>query len=107
MTAAEYDDYVWRVNDFMERERINCLNPEIADEDTGEWIESCFSRHDCECCQRPLAGARVECGGYNPTTKEVQGGYQVCHDCVYFATYGKLDDDTMWQVEKDRAREEE
>jgi hypothetical protein len=101
MTAEEYDDYVTRVKMFMEREGLDNLSPE-TDEESNQWKETCFSRHECQCCLRPLAGSRVTCNGYNPTTEEVQGGYQVCRDCVYFATYGKLDDDTMMDVEKDR-----
>jgi hypothetical protein len=106
MTSKEYDDYVWRFNDFMEKEGLDNLSPE-TDEESEEWIESCFSHYPCECCRRCWAGSRVQCNGYNLTTKEVQGGYQICHDCVYFATYGNLDDMTIMEVEKDRAREEE
>jgi hypothetical protein len=107
MTSKEYDDYVWRFNDFMEKEGLDNLSPEIADEENGDWFETDFSSRPCECCRRErMAGSRVQCNGYNPTTKKVQDGYSICHDCVYFATYGVLDDDTMWEVEKDRKREE-
>ena len=30
--------------------------------------------------------------------------YDICEDCVYFAEYGRLDDTTMMEVEKDAAK---
>ena len=86
MKKEQYDAFTRAVEQFFEREQINCLSA------SGE--ESYFSHRPCECCSRPLAGDRYEASGYNPHTNEVQT-YEVCSDCLYFAEYGQLDDSTM------------
>jgi hypothetical protein len=104
MTKKEYADYQSRVEAFFSKEGVNDLaQSHRADCDCGE---SCgcydphFSWQPCECCNRRLGGDRYDCTGYNPTNAEVQGPYSVCTDCLYYATYGKLDDSTMLEVER-------
>ena len=52
-------------------------------------------------CQTNLDGDRVDCNGYNDTTKKIQGPYRVCIDCEYYVEYGQLDDMTMMEMEKE------
>lgn len=97
MTKHEYSRYQAAVADFFAREGLANLSA-IADDDGN--VESYFSNRPCECCGCHLAGDREDCNGYNPTTAEVCGPFSVCPDCVYFAEYGRLDDDTMWSIER-------
>lgn len=99
MTKAEYADYQARVAAFFEREGLDCLTTVPVPD--GEACEPYFSWRRCDCCDRPEGGDRYDCNGYNPTTKEVQDGYSVCSDCMYYAEYGCLDDSTMWDIEHD------
>ena len=78
----------------MASEGINNLS-------TIDWeAENYFSWKNCDVCGRPLGGDRIDCNGYNPITKEVQGPYSVCMDCHYYAEYGQLDDMTMQEMEE-------
>lgn len=92
MTRAEYTAYQERVAEFMAREGIENLSSEPDS-------EAFFSWRACECCGTSLGGNREEATGYNRTTKEVQR-YTVCTDCVYYAAYGCLDDETMMSLDE-------
>lgn len=63
--------------------------------------EPFFSWHACECCGSSLGGNRENCNGYNPTTKEIKEYEYICDDCIYYAEYGRLDDMTMQEIEKE------
>lgn len=91
MTKHEYEQYQKAVADFFEREGIRNLSSDSE-------VETFFSWKRCDCCLRPEAGDRAFASGYNPKTEEVQDEYEVCFDCVYYAEYGQLDDDTMWEI---------
>jgi hypothetical protein len=111
MTAKEYAAYEANVARFFEREGLDNLSTLPTEDDDGEPIEDrtgepYFSNRPCECCRRRWAGDRYDCNGYNPTTRKVQEPYAVCVDCVYYAEYGRLDDMTMLDVEKDRREQE-
>lgn len=94
-TKAEYEDYQTRFRLFMEREGINCLS-------RIDWeADDYFSMKPCQVCERQQGGNRVDCNGYNPTTKGVCGPYSVCLDCHYYAEYGQLDDMTMMDMKDD------
>jgi hypothetical protein len=95
MTPKEYADYEQSVADFFEREGLNCLT------EVGRESEPYFSWRPCDCCGSRLGGNRGDCNGYNPTTKEIQDGYAVCEDCIYYNEYGQLDDMTMLDMEDD------
>jgi hypothetical protein len=115
MTKKEYADYEASVKAFFEREGIQNLSggyihcPECEDEEQeledgscpihGQMQEPWFSWRPCECCGTRLGGNREHATGYNPTTKEIQE-YDVCMDCIYYAEYGQLDDQTMLDIEK-------
>lgn len=99
MTHAEYVQYEESFKSFMEREGITNLSMISAPE--GEATEPYFSWRPCDCCNRALGGNRMDCNGYNPTTKGVQD-YSICEDCVYYAEYGHLDDTTMLDVEESK-----
>jgi len=96
MNRAEYTDFENRFADFMEREGLSNLST-VSEEDGC--TEPSFSWHPCDCCGRSQGGDRYDCNGYNSNTREVQDGYSVCVDCVYYAEYGVLDDQTMMDVE--------
>ena len=102
MTKREYADYVASVEAFYDREGLNCLTTISQEEGLTEPF---FSWRRCDCCGRSQGGDRYDCNGYNPTTKEVQDGYSVCPDCVYFTEYGRLDDQTMDSIEKDNGED--
>ena len=93
MTREEYENYQQSVAEFFVEEGLNNLS---SDND-----EPYFSWNACDCCGTHLGGNRYDCSGYCEETGEVQDGYCVCEDCVYYAEYGQLDDDTMWQIEHD------
>jgi hypothetical protein len=93
-TKADYEEYKTRFKEFMERQGITNLST-VSDEE-GK-IERYFSWRPCDCCQRGLAGNRVEASGYNPATKQAQE-YEICEDCEYYAAYGQLDDMTMMDM---------
>lgn len=95
-TTTDYRRYVAAFTEFMQREGIANLSRMVPLDDTETHEE--FSWRPCDCCGRKLGGNRVQCHGYNPTSKEVCGPYSVCNDCEYFAEYGQLDDMTMMDL---------
>ncbi len=113
MNKQEYAEYEKSVKAFMEREGIDNLSsghihyPECkAELDDGECPthgqvdEPFFSWGACDCCGTHLGGNREHATGYNPTTKEIQE-YTICEDCVYYSAYGRLDDQTMKEINGD------
>ena len=99
MTPEEYKQYEKAVKLFFKNEGLNCLTTDMAHYPEG-CIEPHFSWMDCDCCGRPLGGDRTHANGFNPASKQVQGGYLVCTDCMYYVEYGQLDDMTMLEVNK-------
>lgn len=93
----DYNRFVQRVEDFLEKEKIDKLNP-IIDED-GVLQGSEFSWTPCECCGRGLGGARFEADAYSQELHEIVGPFDICWDCLYFLEYGQLDDETMLDIE--------
>ncbi len=89
MNRKEYAHFIDRVEHFFRVEGINCLSSIDPEK------EAYFSTWRCDCCQRHWHGDREDTNGYNPTTKEVQGPYSVCADCLYYVEHGQLDDQTM------------
>jgi hypothetical protein len=94
MTRKEYQDYEERVAEFFTKEGINCLS---SDSRYGE--EPFFSWRPCECCESDLGGDRYTASGYCPESGEVYT-YDICIDCMYYAKYGILDDQTMMDMEE-------
>lgn len=114
MNKEEYAKYEKNVKEFFKKEGISNLtmghikcpecDVEFEDEtcpecggDYDSFNESYFSWKNCECCGG-LPGNRVFATGWNDETKEIQE-YSVCEDCIYYAEYGHLDDQTMLEVE--------
>ncbi len=89
MTKQEYADYEATVAEFFSH-GLNNLSSRG---------ESFFSWRPCQCCGTHLGGDRYECDGYNGQTEEVEEYDCVCSDCVYYAEYGQLDDQTMLDIE--------
>ena len=81
MNEIEYEQYQEAVQRFYTKEGVNRLPSPIDD--------PFFSWRACDCCGRSLGGMRYECGPY-----------KVCVDCLYYTTYGKLDDLTMLGISK-------
>lgn len=95
MARQEYKDYKQNVANFFEKEGITNLST-VSEEGN---CEPFFSWSSCECCGTHLGGDRYECNGYNPETKEIQEYSSICQDCVYYAEYSQLDDETMSHLE--------
>lgn len=102
----DYQEYKRRVHQFLEKERIETLNP-ITDENGGMWLGTEFTHTPCDCCSRSLAGARIEANAYSRKRGVIVGSFYVCHDCIYFLEYGQLDDQTMLDIEKHERMKEE
>lgn len=118
MTRREYERYQASVRAFFDREGITNLSTgplECPDcgcvlecgqcpkcgQDAGQIVqEPYFSWVPCDCCRRQTGGDREDAHGYHPSTGTIHR-YSVCSDCVYYAEYGCLDDQTMQEVERD------
>lgn len=64
-----------------------------------------FSRSDCEACGSTLAGDRHPVHGKRIGDHSL-AHLSVCTDCVYYITYGQLDDETMMEIEKSKSHEQ-
>ena len=113
MNKKEYKEYQIAVNNFFEAEGIGNLSSSPETEECGcgnkAWddmtddekdCEPFFSWSSCDCCRSNLGGNRHHATGYNATTKQIYC-YSICDDCVYYAEYGRLDDQTMMEVESE------
>lgn len=130
MNKKQYAQYEKCVAEFFKREGINnlspgrivCSNCEGKLHESGCCDEKCphcgadiecmneayFSWRPCECCGSNLGGNRVIASGYCPKPNGSISGmggecfeYEICEDCVYYATYGQLDDMTMIEITKE------
>ena len=91
-TKSDYEEYKTQVEKFFEREGITNLSP-IDDK------EAYFSWRSCDCCHSSAGNTLQDCNGYNPTSEQIQE-YSICEGCIYYTTYGQLDDMTMMRLEK-------
>lgn len=94
MNAQQYADYQKRVAEFLHEHNIKpgCYGPKDCD------AEPYFSWSPCPCCGSSLGGNRELY-----TFAVIHGGTvsaAICTDCVYYLTYGRLDDSTMLEVER-------
>lgn len=92
MTPQEYKQYKRAVARFFETEHIHF-------ESINTEKEAWFSWRACECCGSPLGGDRYQLRAVNKDDNEIVE-YAVCVDCMYYITYGQLDDTTMLEIEK-------
>jgi hypothetical protein len=121
MTKAEYARYEKRVAAFFKDEgitnlspgKIVCSNCEAKLHESGCCDEKCpncgadiecmnepyFSWRPCECCGSTLGGNREVASAYHPESGNCFE-YEICQDCIYYASYGRLDDMTMADMEE-------
>jgi hypothetical protein len=92
MTHKEYEEFKKDFADFMEREGLDNLSLQ------SDCNEPYFSWRACVVCGA-IAGDRYDCNGYSTRDKEVKEYEGVCQDCVYFAEYGQLDDQTINEMD--------
>jgi len=107
MNKSEYSEYERKVKAFFETEGITNLSQSgseeepvcpICEEEVG--FEPYFSWRACECCGSRLGGDRYHASGWNPKTKQAYC-YEVCQDCLYYAEYGQLDDQTLLDIDSE------
>ncbi len=67
-----------KIDKFMKDSGINCVSNISAQDDN-----IC----KCEICGEVFL-SYYRCMGYNPTTKKIQGPYDICFDCLYKINYG-------------------
>jgi hypothetical protein len=108
MTYAEYVHYCESFNAFMEKEGMCNLStspykcPECH-KDSGQFSpEPDHTCRPCNCCDRST-GELWNANGWSGRDQEIKE-FRICRDCEYFAEYGRLDDMTMMEVEKDKQR---
>jgi len=87
-TAEDYEEYEQAFAEFFKSEGIQNLS-------TSPDVEPHFSHVPCDCCKGHFAGNRFEAWAYTLAPQRIQGPHIVCEDCIYYATYGRLDDQTM------------
>lgn len=97
MTRQEYEHYQHNVARFFHDNGITNLSQEY-DEDGAPHVDT-FSKYRCDCCGTTLAGERHHASGYNPYEQEIYN-FRICPDCLYYTTYGRLDDETMLEIEE-------
>lgn len=91
MTRIQYTYFKRAVQQFLD---VNEVKPgcfAAVNASTGPF----FSKSQCECCKSPLGGNRETCafiGNVNFTA-------DICEDCIYYLTYGRLDDTTMAEMD--------
>jgi hypothetical protein len=115
MTAAKYAAYEASVEhnlkhlDFVStgacRGCRECGLKEVCnDQELDAASEPYFSRSDCEACGSILAGDRHPVHGKRIDDHSLEH-LAVCTDCMYYITYGQLDDETMMEIEKSKNHE--
>ena len=90
MNKEEYRAFEDSVRIFFEREGI-----EVLGSPDGEPL---FSHNGCECCRRNLAGDRYTVPAKLKNSDVDDLTYDICADCLYYITYGQLDDITMEEM---------
>ena len=113
MDKKQYDEYVLAIYDTMQKDGIDSLciayDGSDLDEDGASFCPSCnqevfpesfFSHTPCDICNSSLGGDRYHATGYNRDLDEIYC-YDVCMDCLYFAEYGRLDDQTMMDISEE------
>ena len=89
-TKADYDRYEVQVEQGLEGLSFVCVD--------GDG-EGHFSWTRCDVCDRDLGGDRFAAHGVDINDDIVH--LEVCQDCMYYITYGKLDDMTMMDMEEE------
>lgn len=94
-TKQDFEIYKSRVENFLAVSNIKpgCFSPHREGENDSEPF---FSWSNCECCNRPLGGTREKYSFATNNGKIFDA--DICQDCIYFLTYGELDDLTMMNL---------
>ena len=84
------------------------LSEEPSNDEYDIASEGGFSSSSCECCNSYLGGMRYPAHGLIPNEDQSLKNSElvhldVCGDCVYYLTYGCLDDDAMMEIEASTA----
>jgi hypothetical protein len=95
MKLYEYRQFQRNFSDFFEQE--NLANLSIAETETDPH----FSKSPCDCCKSPLHGNRYQANGAINDSDDIWEG-NVCEDCIYYAEYGRLDDQQMEEIKKQK-----
>lgn len=94
MKATEYQQFCQNIEKFHSE---NNLRPGCNGPENGE-SEPFFSWRRCGCCQSVLGGNRTKYSFAAHNGEIIKE--EICDDCVYFLAYGRLDDQTMMEIEK-------
>ena len=70
---------------FLKHQGINCIS---IDEGC---IDPYFNRRGCDCCQG-LATDTYDCSGYDPKSKKVVDGFEVCGECICYFYNGECEE---------------
>ena len=74
------------------------IDPDTQEPPDAENTEGSFSCSSCDCCDSTLGGNREPAHGIDKDGNLVH--MEVCTDCVYYLNYGRLDDQSMIEVEE-------
>ena len=93
MTKQEYQEYESKVETFFANWRIKpgLFSP------SNENGETHFSKQACACCGDEKHGNRED---YSFCCLADCVVLPICGNCVYYLNYGKLDDQTMMEIEE-------
>ena len=109
MTLKEYREYEASVENSLKDYSFvssgacpGCDDCSLAKNPTEEELglagEPHFSWTNCDICKRSLGGDRYPAHARDRQDNIVH--FAVCCDCYYYIAYGRLDDRTMLEVEK-------
>lgn len=102
MNRKEYEEYCRTVEQFFTDEGITNLSLVYDDDQPTEPVSSAGL---CDCCGTNSYGYRYEASGFYPGDPSMSGQgkmvkyYVVCRDCLYYAEHGRLDDQTMLDID--------
>lgn len=79
------------------------LAADASDDERELAGEPSFSSRPCEFCNRPLGGDREPAHAYirREDGREELLHFSICVDCVYYLEYGRLDDATMMEIDRE------
>lgn len=96
MNKSEYTSYQEAFNEGTRGMHQLSAGAYEACPDCPEYDEAHFSWSRCETCQRSLGGDRYAAHFNDEDGKTYH--ISICPDCVYYATYGQLDDQAMLEI---------
>jgi hypothetical protein len=103
-TKKKYVEFLKNVDDFFKKNEVDMMSNDTQFDDDGEPIETepYFSKWPCEVCGSHYHGNREDYVAWkHGTDNDEKIKVAVCIDCVYHNEYGRLDDDSMWDIDKD------